>query len=162
MNIEPGYIVLCQGKGLLSDLIRKCTGDGPCSHAGMITSVNPDMITEALGHGVVTSKLSNVIAREQHVWVTQPPLRQEQLEAGAAAMLAMVGTPYAWGDLVLQLGDTVLDTNWLTEHWAEASKVYCSMADAISEPWLGLLSKSATPNDIWGLAQVQRWPMEQI
>ena len=163
MTPELGDVIGCQGGDWLSNAIRRCTGDGPLSHVGLLTALHPmAIVTEALAAGVVNTALDAVLAREAHVWLLRPPLRLDQRATAAAKMLSLVGTQYNFGDILLQLGDTITGNDWLTEHWASCKQVICSMSDCLAEPEIGLCPKDATPNDIWGIALVERWEMEQL
>lgn len=161
MLIEPGDIAGIQSAGWLSDSIRRMTGGGPWSHVGLFTT--PTVVIEALNTVVITP-IDERIASAQHMWAVKPSLRPEQRIAAVEAMHALVGEHYNYADIILLALDEVTGSQWFTEHFTDYKRFgpICSLAVALAEPWDGLIVADATPNDFWGLAQVERWPEAQL
>ena len=162
--IESGDIFACRSNTWLSDAIDDVTGHGGFSHIAICSKGDPGVrVTEALQHVVVT-KLEDLLARETHVRLLKPPLTPEQRLAAVNTLAKMLGRAYNYPDILLQLADSVAGTRWFTEHWTDWKKdgPICSLLGILADPSIGLVTEDATPNDIVGLAQVQRWPQEDL
>ncbi len=133
------------------------TSPAPLSHVGVCTADTPfEQITEALTR-VVTRPLADSIAAAKAAWSLEwVDILDEQREEIAYAALAYSAKDYGYIDIAYQGLDSMFQTRWFTEHFAERKLPICSMLDAIAVTKAGLLigldPKSATPNDIWRYA----------
>lgn len=155
--MKAGDILGIQGKGWLSDEIRALTGDGPLSHVGIITAVEPfPQVTEALTR-VRTRPLDLSIADAEHAWLLE---WQDIVDAQRLAMcqtaLSFSADDYGYVDIGFQLLDSVFKTRWITQHFVERKLPICSLLDALAAKSadlnFGVTINSTTPNDIWTFA----------
>ena len=163
MDIAYGDIIGVQGDEWLSDSIRSATGNGPLSHVALCTATEPFVqVTEALNR-VVTRSIDDRLADAKHVWVLKSPLSPDDRQTACRIALKHTAKDYAYANILWQGLDAALRTDWFTEHLTDlTSDVICSELVTICEQQLGLRSESATPNDLWGFWQVERWPIIQL
>lgn len=161
--ILPAYgdVIGCQGRGWLSDNIRKLTGNGPLSHVGICTADSPfSQVTQALSRVVVTA-WEEVLDANQHVWILRSPLTPEQRNVACRNALKHTGETYAYWNILMQLADSETGSEWFSDHWDDTRRNICSQLDAVIMPDVALRPKDATPNDFWGWWTVERYPIEQ-
>jgi hypothetical protein len=169
LSIEAGDVCGVRGIGELSDLIVAATGNGPWSHCGTIVATAPFvMVCEALDR-VMVRPLDVRLSDAAHVWIVKPPLTPDQRERAARRALEFVAQDYAYGNIIWQAMDALTQSRWFSEHRVriiqghEVGRVICSELDTESElTTIALPPNTASPNDIWGFAQVERWPIEQL
>lgn len=159
MAIEAGDILAVQGDGWFSDAIRKCTGNGPYSHIGVITATAPIMqVTEALER-VKTRPLSESIKDTRHAWILHPPYKTDTDRIiTVMKALSYSADNYGWWDIAMQGLDSETRTRWFTNHFAETKWPICSMLAALADPAWKLDPKSVTPNDFAKL----NWPTDLL
>lgn len=164
--MRAGDIIGVQGAGWLSDMIRRCTGDGPLSHIAVISATSPMFqVTEAIDR-VKTRPLNVRLSESQKVWLLSPQfLTDDQRVVAAQNALGYSADDYGWGEIVLQGLDFLGKTEWWTEHLSGYYRNHpiCSMLAALCEPEDGLPAISVTPNDFWrAAANPQRWVVTEL
>jgi hypothetical protein len=163
--IKPGDIIGVADDSWLSHAIRNATGGGPVSHIQIVTATAPFVqVTEALDHVIVnphTLRLAQCTAA-----YLMSPLNVSDFQRAQAVAIALsyVADRYGYGDIVLQAMDSLTQSRFWTDHFAEKEEPICSMLAALAWPCLHLDVKSETPNDFYYLAKAhpEAWRLEQL
>lgn len=125
-RITPGDILAVRGTAWMSKKILQATG-GPCSHVGLFISAGEEpIIIEALGR-VITRYLRDALYDVEKAWVLHPlNLGQSQRIGIVRNALEFSGRSYGWWNLLPQLADCLLKTNFFSAHFTLSQYPICS------------------------------------
>lgn len=152
---QSGDIIAVRGTRLLSRMIE--TASGFVSHVGLVTSIEPVMVTQAIMPSVATLSLKDTLALVDHAYVLQPlTIPVTDLAAIVAYARSKVGEGYDYLDLLWQAANKISRSQWFTQHLASNKLVICSelVARAFGSRGyaFGVARRSATPAEILNFA----------
>lgn len=157
--IVAGDILAIAGSSWLSAGIIRATG-GPCSHVGLLLSVDPPIVIEALSR-VKTNPLDVSIAHARRAWILHDKsLTADQRRAIMYAACAMSADDYGYLDIAAQGLDALFKTTWPTDHmgWYLKYRRICSYVvargyEAIQFRFGKKTDESVSPADVYGFAE---------
>ena len=150
-HVQAGDVIGVADDGWLSRSIRRATGNGPVSHIMIVTAIQPFVqVTEALKQ-VVVNPLEDRLSAYKFAIAMKPPVTDADRITAVRIALTYVGRFYNYGDLLLQELDSINQTRFWTDHFADQHEPICSMLAALAYPSLHLDTKSQTPNDFYNL-----------
>jgi hypothetical protein len=154
--MQAGDILAIRGRGWLSRQILKATGN-TVSHVGI--ALSSDFVIEALNR-VKTDILSDSIKSAEKAYVLSPlNISEQQRNEITKKAASFSADDYNYGDIALQLFDSVFKTRWFTNHLSIGLQQHpiCSFLVAASYSSVGLYfgsvaGDSITPADIYNFA----------
>lgn len=125
-RITPGDILAVRGTSWLARKILATTG-GPCSHVGLFLSAGEEPLIMEATHRVITRHLKDSLMDVEKAWVLHP-LNINQTERVGIIRRAceFSGRSYGWFNLILQLADITLKTNFFSCHLTSIQYPICS------------------------------------
>lgn len=129
-RITPGDILAIRGQSWMSRQIIRTTG-GPCSHVGLFLSSGTEpLIIEAEGR-VITRCLRDSLFGAKKAWVLHPlNVSQSQRVNIVRNACELSGKRYGWWNLVPQLADVLLKTNFFSTYFTLSQYPICSVVVA--------------------------------